>query len=209
MARQGLDNYNDNRRKEKMLKETKVKLIGTAPLLMHNGLMADQSSSYAIESKKVSGKKNKTEADYEALAEMEWFAGLYVENDVIVVPAIVMETAIKFGARKTKKGKDAECGIFINKDIPLQFDDSKKTLEELYKSGKYIDQRMAAVGAGGSKKRIKRTRPRFDNWALEFAIQYDDDIIPSESVLMDWIDACGSMVGICDFRPRFGRFERA
>lgn len=191
-----------------MLKETKVKLIGTAPLLMHNGLMADQSSSYAIESKKVSGKKNKTEADHEAMAEMEWFAGLYTENDVIVVPSIVVETAIKFGARKTKKGKDAECGIFINKDIPLQFDDAKKPLEWLYKSGKYIDQRMVAIGAGGSKKRIKRTRPRFDNWALEFTIQYDDDIVPSEGVLMDWIDTCGSMVGICDFRPRFGRFER-
>jgi hypothetical protein len=191
-----------------MLKETKVKLIGTAPLLMHNGLMADQSSSYAIESKKVSGKTKKTEADYEALAEMEWFAGLYTKNDVIVVPGIVLETAIKFGARKTKKGKDVECGLFIKDDVPVQFSDDKKPLEWLYKSGKYIDQRMVGLRGAGSKKRIKRTRPRFDHWALEFTIQYDDEIITSESVLMDWIDTCGGMVGICDFRPRFGRFER-
>jgi hypothetical protein len=47
-----------------MYKLLSLTIVGTAPLLMHNGQTADPLNKYAKMLKSVSGKRKKTEADH-------------------------------------------------------------------------------------------------------------------------------------------------
>ena len=57
-----------------------------------------------------------------------------------------------------------------------------------------------------NKSRIMRTRPKFPAWALSFELAYQDEIA-NRSSIEKWLTDAGQFVGLCDYRPRFGRFE--
>ena len=48
---------------------------GVSPLLLHNGQTANPLNKYARQLKAVSGKRNKTDEDFEAMAKIEFLAG--------------------------------------------------------------------------------------------------------------------------------------
>ena len=70
-----------------------------------------------------------------------------------------------------------------------------------------IDSRRAVLNKGPS---VIRSRPRFDSWQAEFAINYDTEVILAEPILRALVSA-GKRVGIGDFRGTcngpYGRFE--
>jgi hypothetical protein len=88
-----------------MYKLLSLTIVGTAPLVMHNGQTADPLNKYAKMLKAVSSKRKKTEADYEELARIEFFAGLYMDQNEPAIPARLLEAAVVEGARKSKSGK--------------------------------------------------------------------------------------------------------
>ena len=98
-----------------MYKTISLKIVGTAPLVMHNGQTADPMNRYARMLKAVTGKRKKTEADYEEVARIEYFAGLYVDQGGPVLPARLLEAAVVEGARKSKSGKQTQAGAIIEK----------------------------------------------------------------------------------------------
>jgi hypothetical protein len=53
---------------------------------------------------------------------------------------------------------------------------------------------------------VYRTRPMFTDWSATFEVCYDPDQI-NEGDLKKAIADAGRMVGLCDFRPKYGRFE--
>ena len=61
-----------------------------------------------------------------------------------------------------------------------------------------------------NRARIMRSRPRFEEWALEFLLDIEEDEVPQE-VLQEILEYAGKRVGIGDFRPEkggsFGRFQ--
>jgi hypothetical protein len=186
-----------------MIQFMDVQIKGIAPLLLHNGDMADPLNPLAQEMKKVSGKRNKTIADHEELARLEWHASLYQKDGKICVPGVMLDKAIIEAARKSRKGKQAQAGVMVIDDPLLDFSRKSKALSDIYASGHHTDRRMVVV----SRARIARTRPRFDVWGVAFTLQYDDEQL-SDSDILDMIDIAGQSIGIGDFRPRFGRFER-
>lgn len=105
-----------------MYKTLTTKVIGIAPLIMHNGQTADPLNKYAKAMKEVSGKRKKTEADYIKLAEIEFKAGLYMNVEGPVVPSQMIEATILAGARKSKLGKLAQAGIIVEKHASLIYD---------------------------------------------------------------------------------------
>ena len=62
---------------------------------------------------------------------------------------------------------------------------------------------MKVRSTGGS---IMRTRPIFPEWTLDFTLAYADDVISKDEVERALSDA-GRLVGLCDWRPKFGRFQ--
>jgi hypothetical protein len=187
-----------------MRESIKVSIEGRTPLIMHNGMIADPLNQATQELKKVSSKRTKTIQDHLDMARLEWFAGLYTsENGQIVVPGVNLEKTLIEAARKSKKGKQFESGVSIFEDVPLDFPDKGKPLQNLYESGNYTDRRMVVV----QRNRIARTRPVFKNWSLTFVVDFDNELV-NRSDLMDTVDLAGQLIGLCDYRPRFGRFER-
>lgn len=153
--------------------------------------------------KEISGKRNKTDADYEKMAELEWRGGLYLnEYDQIIIPSNVLEAAFVNGAKKTKSGKQAQAGLFVHEDAILKFPHSTLSIGELWNMPEY----RLAVGVRVQTSRIMRTRPKFTEWGIDATIVYDEGIFNRNKVL-DIIKTSGDIVGVGDWRPKYGRFE--
>lgn len=185
-----------------MKKELSLRIKGIRPLLLHNGDLADPLNATAKEMKRVSAKRAKTDADLEKMARLEWGGGLYIKDATIVLPADVIEAALVEAARKVKKGKQAQYGISCYGAFPLDFPGKDMSLDKLWESGEY---RMTK-GVRVQRNRVMRTRPIFNDWAATITVEYDDTAF-NESEIRDLVRVAGQVVGICDWRPKYGLFE--
>jgi hypothetical protein len=189
------------------LPSVQIKLQGVSPLLCHNGQTADPRNTYAKAMKAVSGKRKKTDADYDELARLEWLAGLYRIDGDLVIPDYVIESAMIKGAMKSKRGPQAKCGLFFTEHSSLEFDGkpaaiTDDTLSEMFESGQFTH----TIGVKVGMAKVMRTRPVFRNWSITITAQYDPDVLNMRDVEDIAIDA-GKLVGIGDWRPKHGRFN--
>jgi hypothetical protein len=158
--------------------------------------------------KVISAKRKKVDADFEQMSKIEWKAGLYVSQKRFILPDYVIESCVVGGAKKSKNGVQAKCGLFFSEDAELTFDGcpdgpvTDDVLDEMFESGDFIHK----VGVKVGMSKVMRTRPIFRNWqaAVEFA--YDPDVLDYRQIKEILHDA-GRLVGVGDWRPKFGRFE--
>jgi hypothetical protein len=183
-------------------KTAQFRLTGVSPLIMHNGELANPLNPIVKEQKKISGKRGKTEADLEELARLEFIGGLYYsDNPGVILPAEVLEATINGGARKFKEGMSAKAGLVVMEHAKLEFLDNGLTPQELWEKEQYRFQKMVTV----ARARILRTRPIFDNWSADIEVTYEDTVCDTSQVYK-WLKKAGEIVGLCDWRPRYGRF---
>ena len=180
----------------------KIKLVGTSPLLMHNERLADPLDAVTKELKRTTSKKKKTDEDHEQVARIEWEGGLYFDDKIgPYLPGWNLVATLKSAGRLSKRGKDIERAVNILEDkVPVQYSGPRK-LDAMYKAG-MRDRR--SVGVMG--KRVIRTRPRFEEWAVEFTLLFEEGVFNRDDLVAILADA-GTMIGTGDFRPRFGRFS--
>ncbi|NDG19284.1 MAG: hypothetical protein EB117_13560 [Betaproteobacteria bacterium] len=57
----------------------------------------------------------------------------------------------------------------------------------------------------GAMSRVMRTRPIFRDWSAIVEVEYEDSVVNEEQVVR-WMSSGGTQVGLCDWRPKFGRF---
>jgi hypothetical protein len=184
-----------------------IQMAGVSPLLCHNGQTADPRNTYAKAMKAVSGKRKKTDADYDEMARLEWLAGLYRYRDDLVIPDYVLEGALISGAKKSKRGPQWKSGVFITSHASLEFFGkpsaiTDETLAEMFASGDFTH----TIGVKVGMARVMRTRPVFRDWSLTAVIQYDPDVLNARDIEEVAADT-GRLVGLCDWRPKHGRFE--
>ncbi len=187
------------------MKTLKLKWTGIRPLVMHNGLMADATNPFTRRIKEIcsKGSKKLTDSDYEERDKLEWTAGLYWSDSLgAIIPSDNIERCIQLGAQKSRIGKDVQAGVFCSEaEIKLSYE-GPKDREKLYESGKYILRKGVAV----QKSRIIRIRPMFPTgWSIVFELEFDDSILNEKNLLKACSDA-GALVGLGDWRPKFGRF---
>jgi len=183
-----------------MYERFNVKISGDV-LLMHNGQLCDPLNEYAKEVKAISNRKNKTESDHKMLADAEFIGGLYVSGNKPVLPTRVLEATICEGARKTRHGRIALSSLFVDTDGVLTYDGGPLTVKQLVKS----DEHRLTVGVKVQRARIMRTRPMFRNWSAEFKLSILSALADAEQA-HTWLNNAGAMVGVGDYRPRYGRF---
>jgi hypothetical protein len=183
-------------------KTAQFKLTGVSPLIQHNGDMANPLNPIVKQIKLISGKRKKTEADLEELARLEFIGGMYYSNNPgVILPAEVLEATINGGARKFKEGMSAKAGMVIMKHAKLVFE-GPQTPQEMWEDGRFTFQKMVTV----SRARILRTRPFFEDWSAEIEVTYEDTVC-DEAQVYKWLKKAGEIVGLCDWRPRYGRFS--
>jgi hypothetical protein len=196
-------------------KDIVFRIKGIVPLLLHNGLLSDPLDPRSIALKKAvkANTKAKTEASALEMSRIEFLGGLYVDDDgAPCIPGEVLEACIRTGAKQSKDGKAVQAGLFCDGNSPIIYD-GPKTADELWDCGaqtgdggfmtgrRFVDRRRVRVGQAA----VMRTRPIFREWELEFTASYDPIILNRDSVV-DFLTAAGRC-GLCEMRPRFGRFE--
>lgn len=180
-----------------------VKLTGVAPLILHNNQGVDPLNYYSIEIKKVSSKRAKTPADLERLSEIEFHAGLYLQDNKIVIPTKMQSATFVAGAKKDKHGPIAKAGVYFDTHALLDYD-GESNPDELFKDKDHVSREPVKV----SQSTIIRTRPIFNRWSVDISMQYEPSVIDESDILMAW-EKAGQIVGMGDWRPQHGRFTIA
>lgn len=175
---------------------------GVKPLLMHNARLSNPLDDVAKKMKKISSKRVKTEDDYEELARLEHMGGLYFDPETgPYVPGQNFERCLVDAARTTKAGKKIERGVFVESDVnPLQYD-GPRDIAGLWKDENFRHAASVKV----TTSRVTRTRPHFRQWSADAEGMFDPAIIGIDE-LREIADTAGRMIGLGDWRPRFGRF---
>ncbi len=181
----------------------KVTITSLTPLLMHNGQLVDPLNEHAKALKKLSAKRNKSDADHLEMSRVEWLGSLYYDSDMgPILPAETLESTIKEGAKISKAGKlAAACVVCVEEHYALKYK-GPRSVEELMRDPKFCDRRAIRV----QQNRVMRSRPRFNAWSCDFDLSITPGRINPETVKIALEDA-GLYVGIGDYRPKFGRFR--
>lgn len=186
------------------LRTTRIRIKGDRPLLQSNQRMINPLDEHSILLKKLAAKRNKTDEDLKAISKAEFVGRLYYSGALggVYVPDEWIESCIRDGARKSKKGKVATASVYTTeRGFPLIYE-GPRTPDDLFAAGsEFVDIRAVRV----SQARLMRTRPIFQVWSLEFSVQWDPLSLDSEQ-LIDWIEIAGRVVGMGDYRPKYGRF---
>lgn len=183
----------------------RLTLTGTAPILMHNAQLSDEFNPVTLEMKKITAKKTKkTEDDRWELRRLEFVGGLYYDHDAgPYIPAANIEASIAKAAGLTRNGQDVKRGVRLTTDFnPLAYGGGPRTPDELWKDENFVHNASVKVGTA----RIIRTRPIFRNWATEAEGVFDNSVIDFESLKM-FAEKAGQLIGLGDWRPRFGTFD--
>jgi len=178
----------------------KYRLISEAPLILHNGQTADPTNKFAKAMKQVSGKRSKTDADYEELAHIEFNAALYMDKDGPIIPNTVIDSMVVNAAKKSKEGMIAKSGVFCLTSARLDYD-GPRTAAELWEDERFRFSAIVRVGMA----RVARMRPIFKDWSAIITLNVEDTAV-NPSRIDDWLRVAGTQVGLCDWRPQFGRF---
>lgn len=181
-----------------------ITLTGTAPLLMHNSRLSNPIDPATKALKKYTGKRNKTDEDYESQARVEFAGGLYIDPDVgPYIPGENIARALVDGAKLTKMGVKVTRGVFISTDTnPLVYGGPRDE-DGIWAAG---FRHMASVKVGTS--RVMRCRPYFPEWRVQAYGVLDPAVLELDDIATI-ADNAGSLIGLGDWRPRFGRFTAA
>lgn len=182
--------------------EFKLRMVGTETLLMHNAQLSDPLNVYTKRLAEVTSKRKKAEEDHIEISRREWDGGLYFDPEVgPYIPGQNVERALLDSARMNRLGKSIERGVFITDNvIPLQYP-GPRDIRELREDASF--RHMASVKIGMS--RTMRCRPMFREWSLETEGYLDEEQLDLAELRQIAIRA-GKLIGLGDWRPRFGRF---
>lgn len=167
------------------MKNITVSIKGISPLLMHR---------FPLEPIEAIEKKTPEEqAEIAAYRTPE--KKLYISGTAVQRAFIAAATYSK-GKGRGSLQKVAAASVFVTPEYILLGQDKYE-----------VDARAVVVPA--TKGRVVRYRPRFDEWKVDFNIDYDENLL-TEQQLRRIVDDAGQRVGLLDFRPArngsFGRF---
>jgi hypothetical protein len=170
---------------------------------MHDGKMADPLNKHAKAIKKISAKRQKTDADHEQMSKLEFLGAMYTNDDgVPCIPGTVIEATLRTAAKKKKQGKQCTEGLRCIGTFALEYDGPKDPEEMWEAAERFADRRVVRV----QTSRTMRTRPVFPEWKVGVTVEFDDEIINKTDVDA-WMETAGRVVGMCDYRPTFGTFS--
>ena len=77
----------------------------------------------------------------------------------------------------------------------------KLTPDKLFEKSQYVDMRTVKV----KMNKIMRCRPIFNEWSCEVTIFFDETRL-DEAEIEQIVEYASQYIGVCDYRPKYGRF---
>lgn len=195
------------------MKEINVKWSGIRPLIMHNAAMIDPDNEFVRRKNELQRQMKKLKKDdvdgrekmRREIERVEWRGSLYWAPTMgVYMPGKNIMACIVAGARKLKSGKQAEQAIIPIDDVPVETTVQTKDLDILY-NDKDFSLREAVRIPPKTGTRVMAVRPKITKWTLRFKIEFDEKVLPTADLIEANTEA-GSLIGIGDWRPVFGRF---
>lgn len=183
------------------LTKISVTIDGVSPLLQNSIDKANPLHPKTKALKALTSKRKKTEEDHEEIMRLEWLAGMYVDEKGPYVPSEWIESMIRDGAKKNKLGKTVTSALLTESDRFHIIYSGPKNTDKMWASGKFFDYRAVTV----QRAKNMRARPRFDDWSLSFEVLVNPNELEPDQVRQA-LDNAGMLVGLGDYRPKFGRF---
>jgi hypothetical protein len=180
-------------------------LHGTRPMLLHNGRLADPMDTHATQLAAVSAKRKKTDEDHVEMLRLESRGGAYeTEDGLLGMPALNIWRSFFDAAKGFKRGKDIERALLPPADdtVPLLIDGATRNVEEYLSDLDNIYRCSVRV----QQNRVMRCRPIVRDWSLRCQMELLTDVINPHDML-PILERAGRLVGLGDWRPRFGRYE--
>lgn len=180
-----------------------LKLVGTRPILLHADTACDPLHPAAIAISRATKRRDKkTEEAQGEIARLEWEAGIYHDEEGPFVPIWNVIRTIQEGAKLSKEGKKIERAVTAIEER-AHFLKTPKSLDALWADPQYRDRRAVRVG----QARIIRTRARMPTgWRIDVELAYVESMIDEETI-REHAATAGTLIGLGDFRQRFGRFS--
>jgi hypothetical protein len=183
----------------------RLKIRGTSPLMMHSDRLANPLLPETKAHKSLTAKRKKTDEDHLAIARSEFVSGLYYSEAAgVFVPGQNFDATFLAGAKLQKLGTAWKRGALVMTDRVKLLYDGPKTPEALWEDTRFVDCRGVKVGTA----KVMRYRPVFTEWAAELDLAVNPEVMDGGEVRKALFDA-GALIGVCEYRPRFGRFEVA
>lgn len=187
------------------MEQIKFRLTSAAPLLMHNAQLVDPLNKWTKEIKRISGKRKKVEADHAELARIEYLGSLYMMKDKTglrpCLPSPMVEACLLGAARTQKRGKQVQAGIVVMEDSALEYE-GPTSADDLAASTEFALRSPVKV----AQARVMRTRPMFRTWAATVVVNYHASDLDKDTII-DLMRIAGEIIGLGDWRPKFGRFN--
>lgn len=168
---------------------------GTTPLMTHSPKGMTREGEKSAKRKSVPS------------AEVEAEIGTYRNGEgELVLPCIMFRQAIVNAGKGRKIGKTFATTLLKG----TVFDPDRHALLVDPQTGELlseyaIDERPVVIG----KNRVLRARPRYEAWACDVALDYDEEAVTPD-VLVEMLNIAGTSIGVGDYRPEkggwFGRF---
>lgn len=178
-----------------------LKLKSTHPMLMHADRFANPLDPLTKAHKELTSKRKKTDEDHEAIARSEFLGSLYIDGDGPYLPSPNLDAAFVEAAKMQKLGRHCKRALMVMENrIYLKYS-GPKTAEELWADKRFVDSRSVRV----SMAKLMRYRPVFDSWEASCTLMVNTEQISMNEVKQIILNA-GRLVGVGDYRPRFGRF---
>lgn len=186
--------------------ELALTLIGTKPMLQHNGRLSNPLDPYTRKLRQISGKRKKTDEDLVEMMHIEARGSAWeTEDGILGVPTAAVWRSIQQAATAFKLGRDVERGLIVDDTVePLVIGKKTYTVDDyLAKSMNHVDYRPVKV----QTSRTMRARVRVaEGWRCTHKMEIDPDVLDLRN-LQPVFARAGRLVGIGDWRPRYGTFE--
>lgn len=183
-----------------------VTIKGLCPCIMNNGRKANPMDPYVKAMKEITSNRGRGKVLTDELANelqrLEFMASLYVNEDGAPCwPGENIEAMLRAAAKKQRRGKDVESGLFVPDGAVFEYDGPRDP-EKLFANPSFRKTCMAR----NKGVPVLKCRPMFSQWTLTFIVNFDPEII-TPAAIESWLKIAGTQIGLSDWRPRFGRFE--
>jgi hypothetical protein len=190
-------------KEEGEMEKLEIKLVGTRPVILHNGRLANPIDKHTKFLKSLTGKRKKTDDDLVRIMFAEARAGAYeTEENFLGMPTVNVYGCIFEAAKAFKLGKMTKLALRYEEKVePLLVNGEKVDVEGFTNDIKNIDYRAVCV----SRARIMRSRPIVRNWSTTHTFELNDKIMDKRE-FVNILERAGLM-GVCDMRPTYGTFK--
>ncbi len=181
-----------------------IELIGTRPMLQHNGRLANPLDQYAQALKAINGKRGKTDEDLQQVMMIEARGACWETTEGLLgVPNAAVWRCLFDAAKGFKRGQDIKRALILDDTVePLLVSGKQVKCDDFLADLAHIDYRPVKIGMS----KVMRARPRVDDWSSTHHFELLTDVIEPRD-LAPIFERAGRLCGLGDWRPTYGTFS--